>query len=174
MSYNISGVSSTPPVGSIIVYAGKTSPSGWLLCDGSSYSTSTYSSLYSIISYTYGGSGGSFTVPDLRSKFVRGTANTATITGTTNGANTVTLSTTNLPSHSHNYKDAYWADGGPGGNVQGNGQNGDTDNKFYWRTANGGWQANDPGDNLTTSSTGSGTSFSIIPSNLEMNFIIKY
>ena len=53
------------PVGMITAFGGAVAPTGWLLCDGASYSTSTYSSLFTIIQYTYGGSGSSFNVPDM-------------------------------------------------------------------------------------------------------------
>lgn len=56
------------PVGSIQMYAGGTSPNTWLLCDGSSLSTSGYPELFSAIGYAYGGSGASFNVPDLRGR----------------------------------------------------------------------------------------------------------
>lgn len=56
----------TTPVGQITAYAGSTAPVGWLLCDGSPQSTTgTYAALYGVIGYTYGGSGGTFNLPDL-------------------------------------------------------------------------------------------------------------
>lgn len=51
--------------GIISPYGGATAPTGWLLCDGTSYTTSTYSALYSVVGYNYGGSGSSFNVPNL-------------------------------------------------------------------------------------------------------------
>ena len=42
------------PTGLITSFAGGTAPTGWLLCDGSSVSTTTYSDLYSVIGTTYG------------------------------------------------------------------------------------------------------------------------
>ena len=53
------------PVGAVTAYAGSSVPSGWLLCNGFTYSTATYPDLYSAIGYTYGGSGSSFRVPNL-------------------------------------------------------------------------------------------------------------
>jgi microcystin-dependent protein len=47
-------------------------PPYYLLCDGSSYSTSTYPQLFSAIGYAYGGSGGSFNVPSFASRFIIG------------------------------------------------------------------------------------------------------
>ena len=41
----------------------------WLLCDGTAYSTSTYSALYAIIGTVFGTSGSYFKVPDYRTYF---------------------------------------------------------------------------------------------------------
>jgi microcystin-dependent protein len=80
-----------PATGTITGYAGTGAPSGWLLADGSCYSTSgSYASLYAVIGYTYGGSGGSFCVPDLRGSFALGKATAGT--GSSLGANGGTLS----------------------------------------------------------------------------------
>ena len=56
------------PTGTLLDFAGSNAPTGYLLCDGSSYSTTTYSGLFSVIGYTWGGSGGSFNTPDLRGR----------------------------------------------------------------------------------------------------------
>tara|TARA_R110000823_G_scaffold111398_1_gene232316 strand:- start:219 stop:713 length:495 start_codon:yes stop_codon:yes gene_type:complete len=58
--------------GSVMFYASNTIPTtqtisgvpDWLLCDGASKSTSTFSVLFGIIGTTYGGSGSNFNVPD--------------------------------------------------------------------------------------------------------------
>lgn len=54
------------PVGSMMVYAGSTAPTGWLLCDGSAVSRSTYSGLFAVISSNFGSGDGSttFNVPN--------------------------------------------------------------------------------------------------------------
>lgn len=49
------------PTGSIIPYAGSTAPAGYLLCDGSAISRSTYSALFAIIGTTYGPGDGNST-----------------------------------------------------------------------------------------------------------------
>jgi microcystin-dependent protein len=102
------------PVGVISAFGGSSVPSGWMLCDGSSRSTSSYSELYGIIGYTYGGSGSSFRLPDLRGRFPLGVNpttltnnrvgpnhSTAKVMGGVGGLEVVTLSTGDLPSHSH-------------------------------------------------------------------------
>jgi hypothetical protein len=65
------------PAGSILPYAGDTAPSGWLLCDGGTYTTTTYPNLYAVVAFRFGGSGTSFKVPDLRGRFLRGRDNGA-------------------------------------------------------------------------------------------------
>lgn len=58
--------------GMIFPYAGITEPSGYLFCYGQSLSTTTYASLFAAIAYTYGGSGSTFNVPDLRGRVIAG------------------------------------------------------------------------------------------------------
>lgn len=65
------GVSQLVPTGSVLTFAGSSAPTGWLVCDGASLSTTTYASLFDVIGYTFGGSGSSFNLPDLRGRFVR-------------------------------------------------------------------------------------------------------
>jgi len=60
------------PSGSIVAFAANTVPVGWLVCDGSAQSTTTYPSLFAYIGYTFGGSGTSFNLPNLLGRFIRG------------------------------------------------------------------------------------------------------
>ena len=60
------------PAGSIMAYGGTTAPSGWLLCDGTSYLRTTYAALYTAIGNGFGTTGTSFNVPDMRGRFLRG------------------------------------------------------------------------------------------------------
>jgi len=55
--------------GMILMYADETAPTGWLLCDGSAVSRTTYSDLFALISTAYGVGDGSttFNVPNLKS-----------------------------------------------------------------------------------------------------------
>lgn len=94
-------ITKNPPAGTVTAYAGTVAPTGWLLCNGASVSTTTYAGLFSAISTTYGGSGGSFTLPDLRGRVPYG----ATSVGTTGGSETVSLSTTQIgePGHTHTF-----------------------------------------------------------------------
>lgn len=73
------GGTDTPP-GSISAFGGTSVPSGWLLCDGTAYSSSNYGDLFNAIGTSYGTGGNNdtdFNVPDLRGMFLRG------FTGTT-------------------------------------------------------------------------------------------
>lgn len=68
-------------IGSIAAFAGSSLPSGWLLCDGSAVSRTTYSALFSAVETTYGTGDGSttFNVPNLVDKFIEGAATAGTV-----------------------------------------------------------------------------------------------
>jgi len=69
-----SGDSKTIKTGVILPYAGSSAPTGYLKCDGSAISRSTYANLYSVIGTTYGSGDGSttFNLPNLQDKFLEG------------------------------------------------------------------------------------------------------
>jgi microcystin-dependent protein len=65
------------PTGTIIAYAkNATPPGGWLQCNGSSISKTTYADLFDVIGVTFGGTstGTTFDLPDLRGVFIRGSS----------------------------------------------------------------------------------------------------
>ena len=64
------------PSGAILQFAGSAAPSGYLLCDGSAVSRTTYAALFSAIGTTYGTGDGSttFNVPDFRGRVPSGFA----------------------------------------------------------------------------------------------------
>ena len=64
------------PTGSIIAFAGNTLPDGYLLCDGSQVSRTTYKKLFDVIGTTYGEGDGSttFTLPNLIDRFLEGSS----------------------------------------------------------------------------------------------------
>jgi len=74
------------PAGAVQAFAMNSAPAGWLAADGSNVNRTTYASLFSAISTTYGAGDGSttFALPDLRGYFVRGsgTNSDATASGT--------------------------------------------------------------------------------------------
>ena len=77
------------PSGGIIAYGAASAPTGFLLCDGTAVSRATYSTLFGIISTTYGAGNGTttFNLPDLRGRFPLGlaTAGTGSVLGGTGG-----------------------------------------------------------------------------------------
>lgn len=62
----------SPSVGDIKHSLQSKNHDGWLLCDGSYYSTSDYKELYNLIGTKFGSSAGKFKVPDYRGYFLRG------------------------------------------------------------------------------------------------------
>lgn len=62
------------PTGAIMPFAMNSAPSGWLAANGSAVSRTTYAALFAAIGTTYGAGDGNttFTLPDLRGYFVRG------------------------------------------------------------------------------------------------------
>jgi microcystin-dependent protein len=90
------------PAGVISQFAGSTAPSGYLLCQGQTLSTTAYANLFSTIGYTYGGGGTSFKVPDLQSRIPVGKGPDAEFDnlGETGGAKAVTLTSAQIPAHS--------------------------------------------------------------------------
>lgn len=70
-------------VGSVVMWAGSaTAPTGWLVCDGKSYSQSQYPELYDVIKLIYTPAGtpsADFCVPDLQGLFVRGVDSSGTV-----------------------------------------------------------------------------------------------
>lgn len=107
------------PVGVVVPFAGSTSPAGWQLCYGQAISRTTYAGLFATLGTTYGSGDGSttFNVPDLRGRVIAGeddmggtaasrlTSGGSGITGTTLGATggteTHTLTSAQMPSHTH-------------------------------------------------------------------------
>lgn len=93
--------------GVITAFGGSSAPTGWLLCDGSEVSRTTYADLFAVVSTTYGAGDGSttFALPNLKGKVPVGKDASQTefdTLGETGGAKTVTLDTTMIPSHQHN------------------------------------------------------------------------
>ncbi len=66
------------PAGALVMYGGTSAPTGYLLCDGTSYLRATYPILFTAIGTAYGTADGThFNVPDMRGMFPRGTDNGA-------------------------------------------------------------------------------------------------
>ena len=94
---NLQDFTNRSEVGTIKPWGKTTAPSGYLLCDGSAVSRTTYAELFVVLSTTYGIGDGSltFNVPQLQGKTPQGyDGNTYNLAGT-GGANTVTVAVTN-------------------------------------------------------------------------------
>ena len=161
----------TAPAASMMVFAGASAPSGWLLCFGQAISRTTYATLFSAVSTTYGIGDGSttFNLPDMRGRVAAGADNmggsaAGRLTSTTmspdgntlsatGGTQTHTLITAEMPSHTHALSDSY-----PGVNTGGS-----------WQQ-NGGAYGGSIG---TIGSTGGGGAHLNVQPTLVLNYIIK-
>jgi microcystin-dependent protein len=167
---------------------------GWLKCDGRTVLRSDYPELYSIIGSSFGSTNASnFKLPDMRGRvqgaigFSGNVGDSTHQMGDAVGSENVTLSSSQIPSHSHSgttesrttgitsagttdnsgtgltvdsvgdhahtYQDAYFAENFEGGGNFGTSAGTDYDNRFLWRTAEGGYSTNP--QNLNTGSSGS-------------------
>lgn len=94
-----------PYVGELRIFAGNFAPAGWMFCEGQLLPISENETLFQLIGTTYGGDGQStFSLPDLRGRLPihQGTSNGTTYQiAETGGAEEVTLSISQIPSHSH-------------------------------------------------------------------------
>ncbi len=88
-------------LGQMTVFAGTYAPQGWMKCEGQSLQVADHPDLYNIIGNTFGGSGGSFNLPDCRGKVLLGAITGTMPIGQIGGQNTVTLTVGQLPKHSH-------------------------------------------------------------------------
>src|SRR4051794_28049041 len=90
-----------PYVGEIRMFAGNFAPAGWMFCEGQLLPISENETLFQLIGTTYGGDGQStFALPDLRGRIPLHQGNGFTL-AETGGAESVTLTVNQIPSHSH-------------------------------------------------------------------------
>ena len=93
-------------VGEIRTFAGNFAPRGWQICNGGLYPISQYTAMFSILGITYGGDGKvTFGIPNLEGITLihqgQGVGLTNWNLGETNGTETNTILTSNLPNHNH-------------------------------------------------------------------------
>ena len=148
--------------GAIVSWSNSTVPGGFLECDGSAVSRSTYADLFAIIGTDHGSGDGSstFNLPNLQDKVAVGASGSKS-TASTGGAENVTpsgsvslsisshtLSTSEIPSHNH-----FVGNNNSGGNQLGYAINniGKHGHNIYW---------NKYGSIANTDNTGSGSSHS--------------
>ena len=94
------------PTGMVMPFAGgdmSCVPGGWLICNGTAVSRTTYSDLYACIGETYGPGDATttFNLPDLQASIPVGVSPSLGVVGDTGGQNTTTLTSANLPQHTH-------------------------------------------------------------------------
>ena len=96
------------PTGIVSPFAGASAPEGWLLCDGSAVSQTTYAALFAVVGANAFGTdgGGNFSLPNLKGRTVIGVGVGTEITGvrgTLQGAASVTLTgaQSGTSAHSH-------------------------------------------------------------------------
>src|SRR6476660_6473070 len=114
-----------PYVGEIRMFAGNFAPAGWMFCDGQLLPISENETLFQLIGTTYGGDGEStFALPNLQSRIPLHAGSFGGQTfqlAETGGTESVTLTTQQIPIHTHpllcaasggtpnsNPKDGYW------------------------------------------------------------------
>ena len=197
-----SGQQQVAPSGFIGSFGGSTVPSGWLLCDGSAVSRSTYSNLFSALGTTWGAGDGSstFNLPNFKDRFLVGAGNLYSL-GSTGGLANVTLGIGNLPSHNHavndpghthtvtdpghthtvtdpghNHTSAVTASNVTTGSAAGGATAGNTGTSMTGISLNSALTGVTNVTNttgITTADTGSGTAFPILPPYAAVQYIIK-
>ncbi|WP_282940366.1 tail fiber protein [Paenibacillus sp. RC67] len=98
---------SAPFVAEIRIFAGNFAPKGWALCNGQLMPISQNTALFSLLGTNYGGDGKStFGLPDLQGRVPLGQGNgeglSDYVIGQSEGSETVTLLSSEMPQHTHN------------------------------------------------------------------------
>jgi microcystin-dependent protein len=95
-------------IGTISLFAGNFAPKNWALCNGQILYIQQNNALFAILGITYGGDGKTtFALPDLRGRVPigvgQGTGLTNRELGKVGGEEAVTLTTAQIPSHTHTH-----------------------------------------------------------------------
>jgi microcystin-dependent protein len=165
------------PTGTVVAFIGNTAPFGWVLCDGSSYSINdpVYQSLCEVLNTNRWGNVGpsNFRVPDLRQKVIVGAMGAGILysgpygVSDTGGEEKHTLTTNEMPTHSHTITDPGHVHGSISqgtGFAATDGGNGNRANQGSTTTAV---------TNITINNTGGGDPHNNMPPYVVLNYIIK-
>ena len=156
------GGGNSVPTGGIILWGASTAPTGFLLCNGSAVSRTTYATLFGVIGTTFGAGDGSttFNLPDLRGRVAvgtgQGTGLTNRVLGAMGGEETHMLTTAEMPSHTHAF---------PNG----------IENQINPADASGGgsFGATSSSSNISTAPAGGGGAHNVMQPFLVLSFHIK-
>jgi len=172
---DLTGIEGTA-TGTILPWTTSSVPTGFLECDGAAVSRTTYSTLFGVISTTYGTGDGSstFNLPNLADNIPMGKSGTKAL-ASTGGANTVaasgtvggstanaTLTTAQLASHSHS---------GVATGKETRGYPNPT--QVYTQSGSTGNAGSGQGHSHNMSATFSGTATSVLQPYLTLLYIIK-
>jgi len=189
------------PVGVVEAFAGTNAPNGWLICDGSQISRALYPELFNVIGTTYGSGDGfaTFTLPDLRGRTIagrdgvnnmnNGPTNRLTSTffgasgtalGNSGGSQSNTLTSNEMPSHTHTQNAHSHSVESPGGHSWGANFGGLSGGATFTFSPSGVFQGVYGGVNLTAmgvtatnQNTGGGNAHNNTQPTIILNYIIK-
>jgi microcystin-dependent protein len=96
----------TPYLAEITIFAGNFAPRGNMFCQGQLLAISQYDALYALVGTTFGGDGQTtFGLPDLRGRVPtgigQGSGLSNVVLGELSGSETRTLTTAQIPAHTH-------------------------------------------------------------------------
>lgn len=156
-----SNLASAVPTGTISIFSTNTAPTGYLLCDGTAVSRTTYSALFAVIGTTYGAGDttSTFNLPNLKGRVPVGRDSLQTEFDTlaeTGGEKAVTLTEAQMPSHNHSINPAMIVGTGSGG------------------TNNYAPMGNNPSQAVSTFDAGSDEAHNNLQPYIVLNYIIKH